>query len=658
MSVRFCPRCRRACPEEAAYCYFDGQDLRLVMPGQTDPWQLGKEFVFPSGQRCRTFDELVDACMGDWPAARELLRRGAFQQFFSSIGRADVAQVVWQAVERHLDADEALDYLLTRLPTKEPVRPALDYSPRKLQFGRVLAGDKRTLILRISNKGKGLLRGRIRLEGVSWLTIQSGENLLVSSETPLAYGAASVAAPAPNGPTNAANFAHPSATSGSQTGTGHQAPNDAPAVEVLDDDVPLAELIPSAQPYEQSYTISTWTTQEVRIVASTENLPAGQIFHATLILETNGGTVEVPVEIEVSPVPFPDEPFRGITEPKYLAAQMRLHAREAARLLREGAIRQWFETNHWVWPVIGDTAPGIAAVQQFYEALGVNKPPRLEIEPVKIECTLQSEEPRRFDVLFRSPDPKWVYAKITSTEPWLEAEPTMIYGPQRAYFSLTVLPAALPGPGRYETQVQIEGNGGQRLTLPVRVEYAEAPLPAALWMFLGSLVGALAASGLRLLVSWPDLLFRPQQFGSLLVQATAPWLRVYSWCQAATVGLLIGCWSAWKFWRRERAFEAGFLGLIGGGLLGVILGFVVAALLRHTEPVLSQLLNRASPFLAQFPLISVAVWYIFGTILGAIVACCGEPGRSAIRWLAREYARLFKLLGWKKLARFFSLRWD
>jgi hypothetical protein len=156
MSVRFCPRCRRACPEEAAYCYFDGQDLRLVMPGQTDPWQLGKEFVFPSGQRCRTFDELVDACMGDWPAARELLRRGAFQQFFSSIGRADVAQVVWQAVERHLDADEALDYLLTRLPTKEPVRPALDYSPRKLQFGRVLAGDKRTLVLRISNKGKGL----------------------------------------------------------------------------------------------------------------------------------------------------------------------------------------------------------------------------------------------------------------------------------------------------------------------------------------------------------------------------------------------------------------------------------------------------------------------------------------------------------------------
>jgi hypothetical protein len=223
---------------------------------------------------------------------------------------------------------------------------------------------------------------------------------------------------------------------------------------------------------------------------------------------------------------------------------------------------------------------------------------------------------------------------------------------------LTVLPAALPGPGRYETQVQIEGNGGQRLTLPVSVEYAEAPLPAALWMFLGSLVGALAASGLRLLVSWPDLLFRPQQFGSLLVQATAPWLRVYSWCQAGTVGLLIGCWSAWKFWRRERAIEAAFLGLIGGGLLGVILGFVVAALLRHTEPVLSQLLNRASPFLAQFPLISVAVWYIFGTILGAIVACCGEPGRSAIRWLAREYARLFKLLGWKKLARFFSLRWD
>jgi len=658
MSVRFCPRCRRASPAEAAYCYYDGQDLRLVLPGLTDPWQLGKEFVFPSGQRCRTFDELVEACMRDWPTARGLLLRGAFHQFFSSIGRADIAQVVWQAVQQYQDGDEALDYFLTRLPTKTPVRPKLDYLPRQLQFGRVLAGGKRTLILRISNKGRGLLRGRLRLEGVPWLKVSAGDSITLRAPSeevsvPGSDFPADIAGSSTNREQNG-----PMATNANSVGSAATIAASAQQIR-SDDDIPLAQLLPAEASVSQCHPIFTWTTQEVQITATTQELPAGQLYHASLILETNGGTVEVPVELEVSPLPFPAEPFRGITEPKYLAAQMRLHAKEAARLLREGVVRQWFETNHWVWPVAGDTAPGVAAVQQFYEGLGVNKPPRLEVEPAEIHCTVQSEEERpEFAVLFRSPDPKWVYARITTTEPWLTVDRETIYGPQHAVFSLTVLPTELPGPGRYETVVQIQGNGGQRLQLPVRVQYEEPPLQLLAWMLIGGLVGGMTASGLRLLVSWPDLAFRWPSVAALLADSGMPSQRIYGWCQAATVALLLACWSAWRLWRRHRAIEEGFFGLVGGGLLGAILGLLATATLRHSEPILSFWLDRASPKLGQFPFMGVAVWYLLGTALGAGLAFLGEPGRRAIRWLAREYSRLAKLLGWKKVARFFALRWE
>ena len=92
MGPVFCPRCQRANPPDGLYCYFDGHGLRNGVDGQTvTNAALGREFVFPSGRRCRTFDELVQACSLEWASARSMLQKGSLRQYLASIGRMDLA---------------------------------------------------------------------------------------------------------------------------------------------------------------------------------------------------------------------------------------------------------------------------------------------------------------------------------------------------------------------------------------------------------------------------------------------------------------------------------------------------------------------------------------------------------------------------------------
>ena len=39
----------------------------------------------------------------------------------------------------------------------------------------------------------------------------------------------------------------------------------------------------------------------------------------------------------------------------------------------------WYAANGWAYPVQGPASTGLAAVQQFFEALGLTAPPKVEI---------------------------------------------------------------------------------------------------------------------------------------------------------------------------------------------------------------------------------------------------------------------------------------
>src|SRR5690349_3851651 len=100
MPVHVCPRCQRTNPEVAAFCYFDGALLQAGVTANGSPasGRMAREFVFPSGRRCRTFDDLAQGCQEEWAAARGLLREGVLKQFFSNLGRADLVRAAQEAM--------------------------------------------------------------------------------------------------------------------------------------------------------------------------------------------------------------------------------------------------------------------------------------------------------------------------------------------------------------------------------------------------------------------------------------------------------------------------------------------------------------------------------------------------------------------------------
>ena len=69
MPLNTCPRCQRANPAEAVYCHHDGMALRVPEGGVGS---LPHAFVFSSGRRCRTYDELVQGVLQ--PASLRVLR--------------------------------------------------------------------------------------------------------------------------------------------------------------------------------------------------------------------------------------------------------------------------------------------------------------------------------------------------------------------------------------------------------------------------------------------------------------------------------------------------------------------------------------------------------------------------------------------------------
>ena len=104
-----------------------------------------------------------------------------------------------------------------------------------------------------------------------------------------------------------------------------------------------------------------------------------QTYSGKLTVITNGGVTEVPVRLDLTAVPFTQGPFRGASTPREMAEKMRAHPKAAAPLLVNGEVARWFASNGWAYPVAGSPAPGVAAVQQFFECMGLSKPPPLQL---------------------------------------------------------------------------------------------------------------------------------------------------------------------------------------------------------------------------------------------------------------------------------------
>ena len=598
-----CPRCHRANPDEAAFCHFDGVELRRAARsanGQKDT-QLPREFVFPSGRCCRSYDDLIEACQAEWEVARDLLSQGVFQQFLAASGRMDLAKAAQQA-KSHPDPDVALDAFLARLPAKVERGPRLDLNLRRLHLGTLHVGETRQIRLAIMNQGSGLLHGTLAVaDGTSWLRLGEGRG---------------------NG-----------------------------------------QLV-----------IKTAQQQEIIVRIDTHGLAAPHKYSAKLTVITNGGIVEVPVGLDLEVQPFPHAPFQGVSSPREMAEQMRSHPKPAVPLLENGDIARWFEVNGWTYPVSDPTASGVAAVQQFFEGMGLSKPPTVQLSMGPFPRSCIAGDVLQGQVVLRTTARKWVYARVESDAPWLRLPAQNVSGPQQAVIAFEAHSQHLQ-PGRiHEGNLRITANAGQVMRVPVRLEVrpkkgtvpfsaAARPPNRAARPFL---VGAAAGLVFRLLLVLPADVFA--RFWTMpLMHSHSPELMnhcakefvLITWWIGAVAGVVL-------LWRRGTRGTELVYGLIAGAVAGLVASATLACLLPELDwlpGLLGRVMARntggaGSQFSALWLPLWIALalvnWTMWGALVGLVLGRTGPSGARILSQAASVLRWLCRLCGLKRASAFFA----
>jgi hypothetical protein len=596
MPHQVCPRCQRANPAEAVYCHFDGVVLQQG-PGALPPGQLLQEFVFPSGRRCRTFDELVQGCQYEWEDARDILRRGDFAHYLARVGRLDLARAAREA-QTQPDPDIALHNFVGNLPASQVQGPRLDLHPRRLQLSAIHAGEQLQIYLTVTNQGKGLLQGKLSVtEGGAWLKLANdGDN--------------------------------------------------------------------------GQYALKTARDQQVTLQIDARGLTAPQTYSGKLTVITNGGIAEVPVRLDVTGVPFSRAPYQGASTPREMAEKMRANPKPAVALLEGGEVARWFAANGWTYPVQGATAKGVAAVQQFFEGMGLSKPPVVQLsdEEFRLECV--PPEVQRRQVALRTPAKKWVYARVDSDRPWLKVTTPSVSGPQQAQIAFEVDSTLMDAGRVHQGKLQIVANAGQKLEVCVWVVVPRPHQPFTrrlLWPFFA---GALLALTFRLLLAVPaDLYARvlgarggPPVPGSVDSWLHAPaleegFLRQFvlaTWWLGGLVGLA-------TVWRKGGNGADLVCATVAGAVAGAMASASLGILLVPLDALPRAVLRMLAGVLPASPWVGTPVWIVLASACWAVVGggigfLLGRLGRGGARFLAAAafpLAWLCRSCGMKRAAALF-----
>ena len=173
-------------------------------------------------------------------------------------------------------------------------------------------------------------------------------------------------------------------------------------------------------------------TVSVRVMGS--KLRAGkQPLEGQIVIDTNGGRETVAVRATVPARPFPNgqaayHVLAGATSPREIAVKAKAHPQEAAVLFEQGAVKAWYESNGWTYPIRGTQAKGKASLQQFFEALGMSKPPRLEINTERFVCQGRVGHCLTKKVLLHTTEAKFVHAEAHSNRDWIKVLPATSQG--------------------------------------------------------------------------------------------------------------------------------------------------------------------------------------------------------------------------------------
>ncbi|NBT63476.1 MAG: hypothetical protein EBT02_17100, partial [Planctomycetia bacterium] len=183
--------------------------------------------------------------------------------------------------------------------------------------------------------------------------------------------------------------------------------------------------------------------------------------NAKIMIETNGGSREVLITAEVPVLPFSKGCLAGAISPRKLASLAKVNPKDAGKLFEDNSVQDWYKSNGWTYPVPGPAASGVAAVQQFFEALGLVEAPQVFLEPRSHECSGYPGAKINLTFTVFSSEKRHVYAHATNTPdaPWIICKPTDSEK-NRAVISVEVIIPDSP-PSQVEGRINIFSNGGK-----------------------------------------------------------------------------------------------------------------------------------------------------------------------------------------------------
>jgi hypothetical protein len=185
-----------------------------------------------------------------------------------------------------------------------------------------------------------------------------------------------------------------------------------------------------------------------------------------LTIESNGGSAVILVRADVPVMPFPEGVLAGAISPRQVAEKAKANPKEAAPFFEKGAIAAWYDSNGWIYPVQGPPSSGLGAIQQFFEALGLVKPPVVEISETLVQLQGPPGASLEHVLQVQAQERRPVFAHATTGVPWLQIG-RVVLGGRVARIPLKV-PSVPARPGeQLRGKVQVTSNGGQRFLVEV-----------------------------------------------------------------------------------------------------------------------------------------------------------------------------------------------
>lgn len=320
---------------------------------------------------------------------------------------------------------------------------------------------------------------------------------------------------------------------------------------------------------------------------------------------TNGGEDAIIVTAEAPVIPYPDGILAGATTPREIAKRSKQNPKQAAPAFESGGVEAWYKNNGWEYPVQGPAGSGLGAIQQFFEALGLVKPPVVTIDQQSISLSAAAGNPIDFTIGVRSAEQKPVFAHARSNQPWLVPGPPVFAGNK---VTMPMLIARVPPGSEAKALVTVVANGNQRFLVPVviAVKGGVAPLPEAATFEAVTEAPRRPASRSQP-VMMAEIVEEPAPAGDDAVFGMG---RMVYW------SALLGGWSALAGWMVSEALVGRWIGQYL--LLGIVMVFFVAAAIGGGLSILGSLVTRQWNGVALKILVGATGGAIAGIVGGTI----------------------------------------